>query len=79
MKEYVKYNCHVMAVNEVGTKSPDVVMKEYVTKRVNGADYVFDGVDCVVVSVNYAPDRARLITKISRKDDYENLRSEQKS
>ena len=76
MKEYIKYNCHVMAVNEVGTKTPDTVMKEYVSKRTNGTDYVFDGVDCVVVSVNYSPDRVRLITKILRKDDYENLRSE---
>ena len=72
MKEYIKYNCHVMTINEVDKKTPDIIMKEYISKRENGVDYVFDGVDCVVVSVAYASGRKQIITKISRKDDYKN-------
>ncbi len=70
-----------MAKNDVGTKTPEMVMQDYIKRRaVSGTDYVFDGVDCVVVSVNYASGKSSLVTKIKRKDDVENenLRTEQK-
>ncbi len=79
MFEYVKYNCHVMVKNDVGTKTPETVHQDYIRKRsTTGVDYVFDGVDCVVVSVGYASGKSSIITKIKRKDDVknENLRTE---
>lgn len=72
MKEYVKYNCHIMAINDVGNKTPEIIMNEYLTKRVNDTDYVFDGVDCIVLSTKYSSGRSSIVTNISRKDDYNN-------
>lgn len=69
MIEYVKYNCHVMARNDVGNKTPEILMNEYISKRQNGTDFIFDDVECVVTSVNYASGKSNIITKISRKDD----------
>lgn len=69
MTEYVKFNCHVMKRNEVGNKTPETIMAEYVAKRKNGVDYLFDGIECVVSSVAYASGKSSIITKILRKGD----------
>ena len=72
MFEYVKYNCHVMVKNEIGKNTPESLFNTYILKRKNGTDYVFDGVDCVVESVNYDRSRSCIITKIKIKDENAN-------
>jgi len=70
MFEYVKYNCHVMAKNDIGNDTPEQLIKKYEEKRKNLTDYIFDGVECVVESVKYDRSKTSIITKIMRKDDF---------
>jgi hypothetical protein len=72
MNEYVKYNCHVMQVNDIGKKTPEIIFQEYLRKRKNGADYFFQNTDCVVTSVTWAQGRTGIITRIVRKDSLKN-------
>jgi hypothetical protein len=69
MFEYVKFNCHVMAKNDVNGKTPEKVFSDYLANRVNECDYIFDGVECVVMSVKYDMTKTCMITKILRKSD----------
>ena len=61
-----------MQVNEVGNKTPQNIMNEYISKRVNGYDYIFDDVECVVVSTQYGSGRSNIISKLLRKRDLDN-------
>lgn len=69
MIEYVKFHCHVIKKNEIGGKTPEVIMNEYLSKRKDGVDMVINNVDCVVESVKYSSGRTSIITKILRKKD----------
>lgn len=69
MFEYVKYNCHVMCKNDIGNKTPDELLSTYIINRRNNMDYVFQGVECIVVSVSWASGKSSIITKIIRKSD----------
>lgn len=71
MFEYVKYNCHVMTKNDVGKTTPQKLLESYEKKRINGTDFVFDGIECVVTSIGYDSSKTSIITKILRKDDAE--------
>lgn len=73
MIEYVKYNCHVMIRNDIGNKTPEMILNAYISNRVDGTDYTFDKIPCIVTSVKYASGRSSIVTKILRKDDYEDL------
>lgn len=83
MIEYVKFNCHVLKKNEVGNKTPDILLSEYIKNRRYDVDMTINGVDCIVVSVKYSSGRSSIITKILRKKDIdlrnENLRDQQES
>lgn len=83
MIEYVKFNCHVLHKNDVGNKTPEMIMNAYLSKRVDGVDMVINNVGCVVDSVKYSSGRTSIITKILRKKDVdlrnETLRNEQES
>jgi len=80
MIEYVKYHCHVIKKNDVGKKTPESIMNEYLSKRKDDIDMLINGIECVVESVKYSSGRASIITKILRKKDLdlknENLRNE---
>ena len=69
MLEYVKFKCHVLLKKEIGKKTPKMLMDAYLAKRKKGVDYIINGVDCVVESVNYASGRTCIITKVLRKMD----------
>ncbi len=72
MYEYVKYSCHVMQKNDIGKKTPETIFQEYLKKRRNGVDYVFQNTECVVKSVAWANGNHSIITNIIRKDSLEN-------
>jgi len=72
MYEYVKYNCHVMQKNDVGSETPEKIFQTYLRNRRKGVDYVFQNTDCVVISVTWAANRTAIITKIMRKDSLPN-------
>jgi len=59
MYEYVKYNCHVMQKNDVGSETPEKIFQTYLRNRRKGVDYVFQNTDCVVISVTWAANRKR--------------------
>lgn len=78
MVEYVKFNCHLMARNEVN-QTPEQLMEKYnMEKKSKGFNYTFDGVECVVSSCSYAQGKHSIITKIIRKDSNDIVCSEQK-
>lgn len=72
MFEYVKFNCHVMARNDIGKKTPTELFNEYLSSRVDGVDYIFDNIKCTVASVSWAVGKASIITKILKTEDVNN-------
>jgi len=72
MIEYIKYHCKVLERKDVGKKTPEIIMKEYMSKRKNGVDLTISGVECIVESVKYTSGRSSIITKLLRKMDLEN-------
>ncbi len=58
-----------MQKNDVGSKTLEIITKDYENNRKNGSDYIFNNIPCVVISVNYDSSRSSIITKIARKDD----------
>jgi hypothetical protein len=79
MKEYVKFNCHIMTSNEVNG-TPEQLLEKYKSTRQNGFDYIFKGVECVVTSCSWAQGKTAIISKLDRKGDIDGIVcTEQKS
>lgn len=72
MIEYIKYHCKVLEKKEVGSKTPESIMQEYLNNRKNDVDFLYSGIECVVLSVKYTSGRNSIITKVLRKIDLEN-------
>lgn len=71
MKEYVKFNCHIMTTNELDkNKTPENVLEYYKTiRQTKGYDYIFKGVECIVTSCSWAQGNGAIISKLTRKGD----------
>ena len=76
MIEYIKFHCKVLEKKEVGKKTPEILMAEYLSKRKDGVDLNISGVECIVESVKYTSGRTSIITKLLRIMDLENEESE---
>ena len=69
MKEYVKFNCHIMQTNEV-SHNPSILLDLYKSEaKTNGYNYIFQNVECVVTSCTWATGKHTIITKVLRKGD----------
>ena len=61
MKEFIKYNCHVMKINTIDKVSPEALFQSYQGKILN-----FEGVDCYVESCTISKCKTTIITKIKK-------------
>lgn len=73
MKEFIKYNCHVMEVREIGSKTPTTLISEYNSQ--DTPNYIFEGIPCTAISVEYSQGRTGIITKIVRTDSIQSTQT----
>ena len=70
MKEYVKFNCHVLQRNDLDKNmTPEKLKQQYDFKRgAKDYDLILRDTECVIESCEWASGRSGIITKVKRKD-----------